>query len=139
MIMISLNIKNKQNFSIISFRLMVQVHPKLLYAHPLCLHTHPKLLINSSKSLFSCLDVGYGPPPSLPCSSAGFSPSQREVRVDRRFMAHVAGKEVKEFMKEEEYFLHPMNIKLEKFNRVFIGKKEDYIICIQELKHLRNA
>lgn len=61
-------------------------------------------------------------------------PMQREVSVGRRFTARVAGGEVKELTKEEENFLHLLNVELEKFNSFFTEKEEDYVIRIQELK-----
>lgn len=42
----------------------------------------------------------------------------------------------KELSKEEEDFLHLLNVELEKFNHFFTGKEEDYVIRLQELKQM---
>ncbi|KAG0625234.1 hypothetical protein M758_2G038800 [Ceratodon purpureus] len=56
-------------------------------------------------------------------------PVQGEVVAVR-----AVGGEEKELSKEEEDFLHLLNVELEKFNHFFTEKEEDYVIRLQELK-----
>lgn len=57
-------------------------------------------------------------------------PVQREVLASRPVDPRAVGEE-KDLTKDEEDFLHLLNVELEKFNSFFTEKEEDYVIRVQ--------